>query len=148
MSSPKNPVCWNSSGMGLTTTDPASLCSLCRILGKSQKAKNSTATYLAARHHILSSVHLKCCTYLFHLTNFKIIHLIRSLTLMKCHISSAQYNTMHSLLNGIYIRLPVKIIFYLNLHKRDFKVSALIGIFFFKLFWKIYLSLNEHFLCM
>jgi hypothetical protein len=48
---------------------------------------------------------------------------------MKCQISSAQYNTMYSLLNGKYIRLPVKIIFYLNLHKMDFKVPALIGIF-------------------
>jgi hypothetical protein len=49
---------------------------------------------------------------------------------MKCQISSAQYNTMHSLLNGKYIRLPIKNIFYLNLHKRDFKVPALNSIFF------------------
>jgi hypothetical protein len=37
---------------------------------------------------------------------------------------------MLSLLTGKYIRLPVKNILYLNLHKKDFKVSALIGIFF------------------
>jgi hypothetical protein len=29
---------------------------------------------------------------------------------------------MHSLLNGKYIRLPVKNIFYLNLYKRDFGI--------------------------
>jgi hypothetical protein len=55
---------------------------------------------------------------------------------MNCQISSAQYNTMHSLLNGKYIRLPVKNTFCLNLHKRDFKVSALIGICFVQIILK------------
>jgi hypothetical protein len=36
---------------------------------------------------------------------------------------------MRLLLDGKYIRLPVKNIFYLNLHKRDFKVVALVNIF-------------------
>jgi hypothetical protein len=48
---------------------------------------------------------------------------------MKGQISSAQYNTMQPLLDGKYIRLPVKNIFYLNLHKRDFKVPAPVSIF-------------------
>jgi hypothetical protein len=38
---------------------------------------------------------------------------------------------MHSLLNGKYEynRLSVENIFYLNLNKRDFKVTDLIGVF-------------------
>jgi hypothetical protein len=36
---------------------------------------------------------------------------------------------MQPLLDGKYIKIPVKNIFYLNLHKRDFKVAALVGIF-------------------
>jgi hypothetical protein len=36
---------------------------------------------------------------------------------------------MKPLLDGKYIRLPVKNSFYLNLHKRDFKVPALVRIF-------------------
>jgi hypothetical protein len=65
----------------ILSDDPASLYRLCTILGKSQ---NENSLYL---------------------TYFKIIHLIRSL---KIQISSAQYNTMHTLLYGKYIRLSVK----------------------------------------
>jgi hypothetical protein len=51
-------------------TGPASLCCLCRILGKCQKEVTRELPILQPLH-ILSFVHLKC-TYLFHLT----IHLL------------------------------------------------------------------------